>query len=522
MAHIKTGLDYYSHPTNMTDSAELMDIRMEYGSVGLMVWFALLDLIYEHEGYFIRYDPENRNRTLIQIMNKISGKDAPSKADIMSVISYMVEIGLFDAGAFEKGILTSCDIQMQYFQGTLKRKDVKVDKDIWMLSMDDMLSVSEKSPIISFFYKTQNQNDVILSDNDVIISDNDVNLPQSKVKKSKVKESREKAEKSKEKAEESKVNAPACESSCAPAEGLADTSDSLPADTLSFDEGTDSGEDIPECEPACEELDYTQYSSYVIDDENGVPQPYVPAREPADMQDMPVYGVDIPFPDEPPEDSECYALPPEESYDLTSEQYDPDDYDFSLQELAERSPVGAAVARMLSHCNIVTEDGRSIPVTEYQPQRGGRPVPPKPMPAKQQPSGFVETPPDMQRRAVLTRTAMNGGVIDVSAEIAKICAEGERNSALFEEKYGSYEEYRRKLDEEALASGDVTIIKVPKPKEPEQLPPQHKALAQRYGENNVQLYLVKYRQWCERNDRPLGDVYAAIEKWMAKDLGKGN
>ena len=498
MAHIKKGLDYYSHTTNMTDSAELLDIRMEYGSVGVMVWFALLDLIYEHEGYFIRYDSESCNRTLIQIMNKVSGKDAPTKTDIMSVISYMVEIGLFDAAAFEKGILTSCDIQMQYFQGTLKRKDVKVDKDIWMLSMDDMLSVSEKSPIISFFNKSQNQNDVILSDNDVIISDNDVNLKQSKVKKSKVKESREKAEESKEKAEESKVNAPACEL----------------ADALSSDRKQDS------CESGqAEELDYTQYSSYVIDDENGEPQPYIPSGEPAVMQeDAPVYGVDIPFPEPPPEEDSCGYAP-----DLTQEEYDPDAYDFSLEELAQRSPVGAAVAQMLSHCNIITEDGRRIPVTEYQPDRKGKPAAPLPAPTPvQKSSDGVEHKPDHALMASLTRTAMQGGTIDISDEIAKICAEGQRNSALFEQKYGSREEYQRQMDEQVLASAEVTVIKMPKPKPPEELPPQHKELARRYGENNVQLYLVRYRQWCERNTRPIDDPYPAIERWMAKDLGRGN
>ncbi len=522
MAHIKTGIDYYAHTVGMTRDRRLRTMRRRFGSAGIDVWFTLLDMIYSDKGYYLDFSGDERENTLMDIAQEVSGKGAPDEDEIAVMIQAFADVGLLDGALFERGVLSSAEIQEQYYMSTLKRAHVDVDENVWMLSFEQMNKLSSKSVLLSDEKSKSSVKPLVSRQIDSLNPQSDVRLPQSKVKKSKVKESREKAEKSKEKAEESKVNAPACESSCAPAEGLADTSDSLPANALSFDEGTDSGEDIPECEPACEELDYTQYSSYVIDDENGVPQPYVPAREPADMQDMPVYGVDIPFPDEPPEDFGGYELPPEDAYDLTSEQYDPDDYDFSLQELAERSPVGAAVARMLSHCNIVTEDGRSIPVTEYQPQRGGRPVPPKPMPAKQQPSGFVETPPDLQRRAALTRTAMNGGVIDVSAEIAKICAEGERNSALFEEKYGSYEEYRRKLDEEALASGDVTIIKVPRPKEPEQLPPQHKALAQRYGENNVQLYLVKYRQWCERNDRPLGDVYAAIEKWMAKDLGRGN
>ena len=498
MAVYKQSVDYYSVYVGKHAERRLKYIRRDYGCAGVDVWRAVLDMIYSGEGYYLQYDDTNRADVLWDISEMVRGKDSPNDSDIEQMIATFVDMDLLDKGMFDMGILTSEDIQEQYYMSTLKRRATKVDTRYWMLSMDRMQSLSDRSPIIDWIKKSVHA----LScsehecENDIHAPSIDINLKQSKVKKSKVK-------KSKEKAEESKVNAPACE----------------PADALSSD-GEQVSCDIPESLPA-QELDYTQYSSYVIDDENGEPVPYIPSGEPAVMQedaqiaeDAPVYGVDIPFPEPPPEEDSCGYAP-----DLTQEEYDPDAYDFSLEELAQRSPVGAAGARMLSHCNIITEDGRSIPVTEYQPDRKGKPAAPLPSPLPvQKSSDGVEHKPDEALMASLTRTAMQGGTIDVSSEIAKICAEGARNSALFEQKYGSHEEYQRQMDEKVLASAEVTVIKVPKPQPPEELPPQHKALAQRYGENNVQQYLVRYRQWCERNGRPADDPYPAIERWMAKDL----
>ncbi len=148
MAIHKQGLDYYSHPVSMTDRDGLVDVRMEYGCVGITVWFALLDIIYGHEGYYMLYDSSTRNRTLMQVINKTSGKDTPDAGTVFGIIDLMARTGLFDEGMYHRGYLTSRDIQMQYFMGTVRRKNVEVDKNIWLLSVNELRKINAKHSLI--------------------------------------------------------------------------------------------------------------------------------------------------------------------------------------------------------------------------------------------------------------------------------------------------------------------------------------------------------------------------------------
>ncbi len=213
MAHNKKGLDYYSHATNMTDSDGLVDVRMEYGCTGIAVWFALLDIIYEHEGYFLRYDESTLNRTIVQVINKVSGKDTPDRKLIIDIIEFMAEVGLFDIQLYHQGYLTSRDIQMQYFMATTRRKNVEVDRSIWLLSVNELKKEDDKHSIIKCL-----EDDVDIIAQNVNMTEENVDiLEQSKVKKSKEKKSRVKEKK----AEESKA---------APAREEYGDSDMLPPD----------------------------------------------------------------------------------------------------------------------------------------------------------------------------------------------------------------------------------------------------------------------------------------------------
>ena len=172
MALHKQGLDYYAHSIGMTDSGEMLDIRMAFGCPGVAVWFALLDIIYEREGYFVRYDNEHRNRTLLQVISKITGKDTPLAEEVHTIICYMARNGLFNERLFEEyGILTSRDIQMCYYMGTVRRKNMTVCRDIWLLSFDEMMKANKKHSLLKSFAAPTPSYDVDITCENADISD---------------------------------------------------------------------------------------------------------------------------------------------------------------------------------------------------------------------------------------------------------------------------------------------------------------------------------------------------------------
>jgi hypothetical protein len=47
--------------------------------------------------------------------------------------------------------------------------------------------------------------------------------------------------------------------------------------------------------------------------------------------------------------------------------------------------------------------------------------------------------------------------------------------------------------------------------------PTYEELVDEYGSDNVDLYVSKVREWYERNNRPLRDIYSVVRKWLVQD-----
>ena len=182
----KDGLLYYSHDIGMTRDKKLRKIRIKYGSTGVDVWLAVLDLIYGDKGYYIKYGNADEKESVIWgVLDYVKGKYAPDAETVGEIIEALAACELFSGDLLKRGILSSLRIQTQYYLGTVERKTVTVIPEYWLLSVEKMKKLSGRSSILRQF-----NNQPIIPNNQPIIPNNQPIIEQRKVKESKVKESK--------------------------------------------------------------------------------------------------------------------------------------------------------------------------------------------------------------------------------------------------------------------------------------------------------------------------------------------
>ena len=172
----KAGLDYYPRSTDLLKDRKFVKAKIKYGYLSIVVYDALLEMIYKDKGYYLTYTEDTKDDIAWDILESVRGKYPVEASTIYEVIGMLVECRLFSHDHFKQGIITSKRIQETYYKCTVERKNVEVDNTIWMLSIEEMKALSTKSSILPFLI------------NQPI---NGVNQPinrQSKVNKSKVKE----------------------------------------------------------------------------------------------------------------------------------------------------------------------------------------------------------------------------------------------------------------------------------------------------------------------------------------------
>ena len=148
---IKKGLDYFPVDVGIMADKKLRRIKMEYGHMGFSVYFALLCLIYEDEGYFIDYSDNNKDDVIWGIMEYLQGRHQPTAETIAEVIERLVACELFSGEQFSSNILTSKRIQSTYYMATVERKTIDVNFDIWLLSEEEMRAMSKSSVLLRNF-----------------------------------------------------------------------------------------------------------------------------------------------------------------------------------------------------------------------------------------------------------------------------------------------------------------------------------------------------------------------------------
>ena len=115
---MKIALNKFEFPTRGDERMELIEKR--FGMIGFAVIVKLLERIYGTNGYFCTW-----NNSFIALLAQNFGIKVKMLSDI---VAYAVSIGFFDGGMLaRKSILTSADIQSQYFRAVSKRAGVTYD-----------------------------------------------------------------------------------------------------------------------------------------------------------------------------------------------------------------------------------------------------------------------------------------------------------------------------------------------------------------------------------------------------------
>ncbi len=188
----KKGVDYFSFDVNFLKDRKFRRIRLEFGAVGIMIYLSLLCMIYRDEGYYLDYSDEKRVDVVWEVMDDLKGKYQLKENTVTEAIDCLVDCGLFDAGCYERKILTSKRVQLHYYKVTAQRIKPIVNFDIWLLSQREMEDIASNSYILLSFINRM-RNSVNCSDNEIIPSNN--GTKESKGKKSKGNDSKGKKSK---------------------------------------------------------------------------------------------------------------------------------------------------------------------------------------------------------------------------------------------------------------------------------------------------------------------------------------
>lgn len=147
----KMGLDYYPRSTDLLKDRKFVKAKIKYGYLSLIIYDALLEMIYKDKGYYLEYTEDTKEDVVWDILECTRGKYAVEAATVCDVIEMLVECRLFSDYHFKQGIITGKRIQETYYKATVERKNIVVDPDIWMLTVPEMRELSGKSSILSFF-----------------------------------------------------------------------------------------------------------------------------------------------------------------------------------------------------------------------------------------------------------------------------------------------------------------------------------------------------------------------------------
>ena len=133
----KLGLEYFSVDVDMTRNMKIKRLMRKFGTEGYAAFMFLVSWIYE-KGQFWRYD--NLDDVLFGLSEAIHVEE--DKA--LSIINYLLDVGLLDRKSFDQGYLTSKAIQERYYYAT-KRRKVRILEECCLLSEEEMKHIDSKT-----------------------------------------------------------------------------------------------------------------------------------------------------------------------------------------------------------------------------------------------------------------------------------------------------------------------------------------------------------------------------------------
>lgn len=120
----KAGLSYFPLDVDIFDADyKIVDLLERFGPKGFAVYIAVLCMVYR-EGYYLEIPMRSLQA---QLGKMIGNRWLTDKALVPDVISFCGELGLFDAGLLQQGVITSAGIQRRYREAT-KRNKSRIEK----------------------------------------------------------------------------------------------------------------------------------------------------------------------------------------------------------------------------------------------------------------------------------------------------------------------------------------------------------------------------------------------------------
>ena len=115
----KRGLDYFPLDVDIFDNDKIFDVQNEYGPLGETVYLRLVCLVYRN-GYYFKF--ESIEKLAAMVIRSIGNRWVESKNEIVEIIKFLIDCGLFSKRFAEMNILTSKGIQTRFKLATERRR----------------------------------------------------------------------------------------------------------------------------------------------------------------------------------------------------------------------------------------------------------------------------------------------------------------------------------------------------------------------------------------------------------------
>lgn len=169
----KYKVDFFGFDSDFLRDVKIKRLRRQYGCNGVVIYLATVCKMYETTGYYAVLD----DNFLYDIADDVDGKYAPTEDVVRAVIEFCIGQGLLSRHASGE-IITAHRVQVQFYLATKRRKNIEVDRGIWLLSNKEMEQLGADSPV----YRFLNNVDILPENVDILPENADIS-PQSKSKK---------------------------------------------------------------------------------------------------------------------------------------------------------------------------------------------------------------------------------------------------------------------------------------------------------------------------------------------------
>lgn len=121
------GIDYFPFSIDFFDDNKIALVEAEFGSNGVVVLLKIYCKIYRN-GFFCEWSPDDCMLFARKLMNGMTPEE------VQAIIDKALERNIFDKKSYESfGLLTSVEIQKQFFFIAARRKEIRIEKTACLL-----------------------------------------------------------------------------------------------------------------------------------------------------------------------------------------------------------------------------------------------------------------------------------------------------------------------------------------------------------------------------------------------------